>query len=194
MNAASPPRREVQSSSTGPGQAVASVGASLSPLIHLIDDDAAVRESLALLIGTVGLRVQTWADPLAFVAGFDRQGIGAIVLDVRMPGLSGLAVLEALQAQGCDQPVVMLTGHGDIPMSVTAIRRGAVNFHALRSRLSSIAASRRSNRLRDMGWGSGSWPCHPAVSVATAVGLTMVGTANAHKVGILPAAPLPCLP
>ena len=80
---------------------------SLSPLIHLVDDDAAVREGLALLIATVGLRVQAWADPQAFLAGFDRASIGAIVLDVRMPGTSGLAVLEQLQAQGADQPVVL---------------------------------------------------------------------------------------
>ena len=73
---------------------------SLSPLIHLVDDDAAVREGLSLLIGTVGLRVQTWADPQSFMAGFDRASIGAIVLDVRMPGISGLTVLEQLLAQG----------------------------------------------------------------------------------------------
>ena len=59
-----------------------------TPLIHLVDDDAAVRDGLALLIGTVGLRVQTWAEPQAFIDGFDRQAIGAIVLDVRMPGLA----------------------------------------------------------------------------------------------------------
>ena len=84
----------------------------LSPLIHLIDDDLAVRESLALLIGTVGLRAQTWADPQAFLDGFDRGAIGAIVLDVRMPGIGGLALLDTLIAQGVDQPVIMLTGHG----------------------------------------------------------------------------------
>ena len=67
-----------------------------SPLVHLIDDDGAVREALALLIGTVGLRVQTWADPQAFVEAFDRDGIGAIVVDVRMPGISGLTVLDTL--------------------------------------------------------------------------------------------------
>ena len=82
-----------------------SVPQMLSPLIHLIDDDEAVRASLALLIGTVGLRVQTWGDPQAFIAGFDRQSIGVIVLDVRMPCISSLAVLETPMAQGVDQPI-----------------------------------------------------------------------------------------
>jgi two-component system, LuxR family, response regulator FixJ len=99
-----------------------------APLIHLIDDDAAVRDSLALLIGTVGLRVTTWAEPLAFLAGFDRQAIGAIVLDVRMPGLSGLTVLERLRAEGIDQPVVMLTGHGTVELCRRAFKSGAAEF------------------------------------------------------------------
>lgn len=100
----------------------------LSPLIHLIDDDEAVRSSLALLIGTVGLRVQTWADPQAFLATFDRRGIGAIVLDVRMPGIGGLAVLDTLAAQGVDQPVIMLTGHGTVEMCRRAFKAGAAEF------------------------------------------------------------------
>jgi two-component system, LuxR family, response regulator FixJ len=99
-----------------------------APLIHLIDDDAAVRDSLALLIGTVGLRVTTWAEPLAFLAGFDRQAIGAIVLDVRMPGVSGLAVLERLRAEDVDQPVVMLTGHGTVELCRRAFKSGAAEF------------------------------------------------------------------
>ena len=100
----------------------------LSPLVHLIDDDEAVRASLALLIGTVGLRVQTWDDPQAFINGFDRQSIGVIVLDVRMPGISGLAVLETLVAQGVDQPVIMLTGHGTVQMCRRAFKAGAAEF------------------------------------------------------------------
>lgn len=100
----------------------------LSPLIHLIDDDEAVRGSLSLLIGTVGLRVQPWADPQAFLAHFDRQGIGAIVLDVRMPGISGLSVLDTLVAQGVDQPVIMLTGHGTVEMCRRAFKSGAAEF------------------------------------------------------------------
>jgi len=99
-----------------------------SPLIHLIDDDAAVRDSLALLIGTIGLRVQTWSDAQQFVAQFDRGGIGAIVLDVRMPGVSGLAVLETLVAQGVDQPILMLTGHATVEMCRRAFKSGAAEF------------------------------------------------------------------
>lgn len=101
---------------------------SLSPLIHLIDDDEAVRSSLALLISTVGLRVQSWADPQSFISEFDRQTVGAIVLDVRMPGISGLSVLDTLKAQGVDQPVIMLTGHGTVEMCRRAFKSGAAEF------------------------------------------------------------------
>lgn len=111
-----------------PPQTAAGQGAMLSPTIHLVDDDAAVRDSLALLIGTVGLRVQTWADPRAFLEGFDRQGIGAIVLDVRMPGLGGLTVLDTLVAEGVDQPVILLTGHGTVDMCRRAFKAGAAEF------------------------------------------------------------------
>ena len=100
----------------------------LSPLIHLIDDDAAVRDALSLLISTVGLRVHPWADPQAFMTGFDRNTIGAIVLDVRMPGISGLTVLDTLVAQGVDQPVIMLTGHGTVEMCRRASKSGAAEF------------------------------------------------------------------
>ncbi len=100
----------------------------LTPLVHLVDDEPAVREGLALLIGTVGLRVQPWADPQAFLAGFDREAIGAVVLDVRMPGLSGLQVLEQLLAEGADQPVILLTGHGTLAQCRRAFKAGAAEF------------------------------------------------------------------
>lgn len=99
-----------------------------SPLIHLVDDDAAVRRSLALLIGTVGLPVAEWSHPQAFLDDFDRESIGAIVLDVRMPGIGGLAVLEQLMAQGVDQPVIMLTGHATVEMCRRAFKAGAAEF------------------------------------------------------------------
>jgi FixJ family two-component response regulator len=109
-------------------RSTATAGSLLSPTIQLIDDDEAVRDSLALLIGTVGLRVTTWADPQDFLAHFDRDGIGAIVLDVRMPGISGLTVLDTLVAQGVDQPVIMLTGHGTVDMCRRAFKAGAAEF------------------------------------------------------------------
>lgn len=99
-----------------------------TPLIQLVDDDEAVRRSLALLIGTVGLDVAEWPHPQAFLDGFDRESIGAIVLDVRMPGASGLTVLDQLVAQGVDQPVVMLTGHGTVEMCRRAFKAGAAEF------------------------------------------------------------------
>ncbi|MFN0304417.1 MAG: response regulator transcription factor [Burkholderiales bacterium] len=101
---------------------------SISPLIHVVDDDEAVRESLALLIGTVGLRVAKWKHPQDFLDNFDRDAVGAIVLDVRMPGLSGPTVLDTLRSQGADQPVIMLTGHGTIDMCRRAFKAGAVEF------------------------------------------------------------------
>ncbi|WP_372662392.1 response regulator transcription factor [Hydrogenophaga sp.] len=113
---------------TPPPASTSSAPGPLSPTIHLIDDDDAVRASLALLIGTVGLRVQAWSDPGAFLAEFDRDGIGAIVLDVRMPGIGGLAVLDTLVAQRVDQPVIMLTGHGNVDMCRRAFKSGAAEF------------------------------------------------------------------
>jgi FixJ family two-component response regulator len=111
-----------------PGRGGGAGIAMLGPLIQLVDDDEAVRESLALLIGTVGLRVQSWSDPQAFLAGFDREAIGAIVLDLRMPGLGGLAVLERLGAEGADQPVIVLTGHGTVELCRRAFKSGAAEF------------------------------------------------------------------
>lgn len=97
-------------------------------LIHLVDDDEAVRRSLALLIGSLGLRTAEWPEPASFLAGFDREAVGAIVLDIRLPGQSGLALLEQLQAEGVDQPVVMLTGHGTVELCRRAFKSGAAEF------------------------------------------------------------------
>ncbi|RYZ00010.1 MAG: response regulator transcription factor [Comamonadaceae bacterium] len=104
------------------------MSASLSPVIHVVDDDDAVRSSLSLLISTVGLRVQAWADPQVFLRDFARQEIGAILLDVRMAGMGGLAVLDTLVREGADQPVVMLTGHGTVEMCRRAFKAGAAEF------------------------------------------------------------------
>lgn len=102
--------------------------AALAPIVHVVDDDAAVRDSLALLLATVGLRVQTWSDGEHFLRDFDREAIGVILLDNRMPGLGGLGVLDALAASGADQPVILLTGHGTVALCRRAFKAGAIEF------------------------------------------------------------------
>ncbi len=93
-----------------------------------MDDDDAVRDALATLIGTVGLSVRDYADPRAFLAAFDPEAIGCLILDVRMPHLNGLQLQEQLTREGVDLPVVVITGHGDIDVCRRAFKGGAVEF------------------------------------------------------------------
>ncbi|RBL82977.1 DNA-binding response regulator [Streptomyces cavourensis] len=98
-----------------------------SPLVYLVDDDDAVREALALLLRSVGLRSEGHADPQAFLAGLSPHTIGCVVLDIRMPGISGLDVLARL-ADTSDLPVVMLTGHANVDLCRRAFKGGAMEF------------------------------------------------------------------
>lgn len=98
------------------------------PTIFVIDDDASVCKSLARLLGSAGLSVETFPSGEAFLDHKPYQGVGCIVLDVCMDGLSGTELQARLVQSGCDLPIIFLTGHGSIPMSVGAMRQGAVDF------------------------------------------------------------------
>ena len=96
-------------------------------VVHVIDDEADVRDAVALLLKSVGLRWALYASALEFLAAPVR-GPGCVVVDVRLPGMSGLDLLERLSRSGAALPVIVMTGHGDIPMAVRAMRAGALDF------------------------------------------------------------------
>jgi two-component system response regulator FixJ len=101
-----------------------------NPEVHVVDDDADVRESLRMLLESVGLRVQVYASADAFLAEYQpgSEYGQCLLLDVRMPGMSGMALLEVLHRDGKRIPTVIITGHGDIPMAVKAMKLGAMDF------------------------------------------------------------------
>jgi FixJ family two-component response regulator len=99
-----------------------------APLIYVVDDDEAMRDSLRWLLESAGYRVEAYASGTEFLAAYDPDTGACLLLDVRMPGLSGLSVQEMLIECGRAIPVIFLTGHGDVPMAVSAVRRGAVDF------------------------------------------------------------------
>jgi two-component system response regulator FixJ len=98
------------------------------PVVHVIDDDEAVRLSLALLLTSAGLRAETYDSPGAFLAALPATAPGCIITDMRMPGMSGLELMAHLAAQGRTQPVILITGHADVALAVDAMKRGAVDF------------------------------------------------------------------
>ena len=98
------------------------------PTIFVIDDDPSVRQSLESLIKSVGWRVRIYGSAPEFLGSGHLDAPGCIVLDVRLPGLSGLDLQQALLRAKSHLPVIFITGHGDIPMSVQAMKAGAVEF------------------------------------------------------------------
>jgi len=98
------------------------------PVIFVVDDDAAVRDSIRRLIASVGLRVETFGSAGEFLTSSRAEAPGCLVLDVRLPDLSGLEFQRALAQSGVEIPIIFITGHGDIPMSVRAMKAGAVEF------------------------------------------------------------------
>jgi FixJ family two-component response regulator len=97
-------------------------------VVFVVDDDASVRKSLGRVIAQAGYRVQVYASPQEFLARAPEPGPSCLVLDVRMPGITGLELQQTLAGAAHAIPIIFITGHGDIPMSVKAMKAGAVDF------------------------------------------------------------------
>ena len=98
------------------------------PIVFIVDDDEAVRNSLRLLVKSVGLSATALVSAQEFLASYDPLQPGCLVLDVRMPGMSGLELQQQLNLRGAVIPVIFITGHGDVPMAVAAMQQGAFDF------------------------------------------------------------------
>ena len=98
------------------------------PTVFVVDDDEAVRNSLRFLLKSVGLATRTLASAAEFLETYSPSQPGCLVLDVRMPGMSGLELQQQLNVRGAVIPVIVITGHGDIPMAVEAMQHGAFDF------------------------------------------------------------------
>ena len=122
-----------------------------APFVHVVDDDAAVRDSLRLLLESADLSVRTYESAAAFLTAVPDLGIGCVLTDVRMPELDGLELQRRLTQLGVRMPVIIMTGHGDVPIAVEAMKAGAADFlekpfddaHLMEAIASALAASRR---------------------------------------------------
>jgi two-component system response regulator FixJ len=101
---------------------------SARPTIFVVDDDAAVRDALKLLLRSVGHAVETFGSAQEFLDAYGEDRAGCLVLDIRMPGMSGLELQQKLNEQHSILPIIFITGHGDVPMAVEAMQAGAVDF------------------------------------------------------------------
>jgi FixJ family two-component response regulator len=104
------------------------VAAAAEPVVFVVDDDRGIREAIKSLIASVGLRVDTFSTAQEFLAAPRPDAPACLILDVRLPGLSGLDLQRELTRAGTPIPIVFITGHGDVPMSVQAMKAGAVEF------------------------------------------------------------------
>lgn len=96
--------------------------------VYIVDDDEGVREALKLLLETVDQPCKTYSSPTDFLASYNSKMTGCLVLDIRMPEITGLSLQKRLQELKSSLPIIFITGHGDIPMAVEAMREGALNF------------------------------------------------------------------
>jgi FixJ family two-component response regulator len=158
------------------------------PIVFIVDDDEAVRNSLRLLVKSVGLTAAALVSAQEFLASYDPLQPGCLVLDVRMPGMSGLELQQQLNLRGAVIPVIFITGHGDVPMAVEAMQQGAFDFlqkpfrdqdlidriqRALEKDRANRAELGKHNRLRER---------HQALTPREREVLALVMTGKANKV------------
>lgn len=99
-----------------------------SDLVHIIDDDDALRDSLSFLLSSVGIKTKSYETATGYSNDPERGACGCILTDVRMPGMSGIDLLRKLKSDGITVPVIVMTGHGDVPLAVEAMKLGALDF------------------------------------------------------------------
>lgn len=101
---------------------------SANPVVHIVDDDEAVRQSLAFMLSSAGLPVRIYESAKAFLDGLDPLQCGCLITDVRMPDISGLELLHLIKGRVRCLPAIVITGHGDVPLAVEAMKAGAIDF------------------------------------------------------------------
>jgi len=122
-----------------------------APLVHVVDDDASVRDSLAVLLESAGYAARTYASAAAFLDAAPERAVGCVLTDVQMPELDGIELQRQMAQRGLRLPVIVMTGHGDVPIAVEALKAGASDFlekpfddaQLLSAIASAVAASRR---------------------------------------------------
>lgn len=97
-------------------------------VVYVVDDDEGIREGLSLLLETTGQLVKPYSNAIDFLHDYENTMRGCLILDIRMPRMTGLDLQKKLNAVGCKLPIIFITGHGDIPMAVEAMRQGALDF------------------------------------------------------------------
>ena len=125
--------------------------------VYIVDDDEGVREGLSLLLDTVGQSCELFSSAYEFLDAYEEDKSGCLVLDIRMPRMTGLDLQEKLIEMGSQLPIIFITGHGDIPMAVDAMRRGALDFirkpfreHDLLGRINEALDSDSSSRRKTL--------------------------------------------
>ena len=124
--------------------------------VYVVDDDEAVRDSVRWLLEASNYKVELYESGESFIARYDPNAIAVLLLDVRMNGMSGLEVQELLRSKNADLPIIFITGHGDVPMAVNALKKGAVDFiekpfdlQALQQQVEEMLVDAREKRMQN---------------------------------------------